>query len=115
MNCNAFTIAPVFGYNKPGDRISMRVNVIGSIDNYAQYNSVRIERTIEINQLVPPPASPLASPIETARIEANIAAVAPLMMAPSADGIFTVGVTSVKPPTKVSQVTSALKISSWGF
>ncbi|MBI3544295.1 MAG: hypothetical protein HY075_13575 [Deltaproteobacteria bacterium] len=92
------------------------ISIIGpSAESLIQINSIRLNRTIEQNQYPPAPASALASVVETARAEVNQAALLPAMMAATADGLFTVGATTVKIGSTISAVGNSRSFNSWGF
>lgn len=86
-----------------------------ALDKFIRLDTLRLEEQVEYNRLTPAPASPLAAPVETARSQANQATVVFLAMAPSRDGIFTVGPTSVRVGSAQIKILPASSVSSWGF
>jgi len=82
-----------------------------TILSYVAADTARLRWNNEHDRSLAPPASPLASPTETARNTVNQAAAYPLMMAPTSDGIFRIGAAAIK----VSPISSSRGTSSWGF
>lgn len=76
-------------------------------------NQRRLEVRNEMSEYPAPPASVLAVPAETARAQANVLSMVPAMMAPTPDGIFTIGSVAVK--TNATTQINSTGISSWGF
>lgn len=97
----------------------MSVNEVGSVttvDAAVQVNSFRIRTETAQKDLPPAPASALALPIDTARAEVNMLAMAPAMLAPTADGLFVIGSVGVKAPSSAALARiRSLGSSSWGF
>src|SRR5262245_16250949 len=61
------------------------------------------------------PASPQAVPVETARAEVNAASLLTGMMAPTPDGIYTIGAVSVKGSNAIKPIAKTENWGSWGF
>lgn len=93
--------------------MSMIAPINANADTLIRVSQERVEVRNEFEQYPPAPASALAVPVETARSQVNMIAMMPALMAPTPDGIFTIGAVSVKSPGRITAI--KLGASSWGF
>lgn len=84
-------------------------------DRLIEANTARIESQTATEALPPAPASALALPIDTARSQVNQAAMMPGLMAPTADGIFTIGSVALKVGNASATSAKTVVSNSWGF